>query len=135
MLAMNLGPTELLVIMVIGIIPLAIVVWGVVDAAGRPTPAWEAAGQNKTLWIVLPVLGGFMCWIGAILAIIYLATIRPKVAAAQQGGLAFAVPPSYPAQGAWAADPTGRHQMRWWDGARWTEQVSDNGVPSTDPMG
>lgn len=33
----------------------------------------------------------------------------------------------------WAADPTGRHQYRYWDGERWTDQVSDNGVVSVDP--
>jgi uncharacterized RDD family membrane protein YckC len=33
----------------------------------------------------------------------------------------------------WAADPTGRHQYRYWDGAGWTDQVSDNGVVSVDP--
>ncbi len=27
----------------------------------------------------------------------------------------------------WAADPSGRHQQRYWDGARWTDYVSDDG--------
>src|SRR3954453_8114826 len=26
----------------------------------------------------------------------------------------------------WSADPTGRHQYRWWDGAVWTPNVSTN---------
>lgn len=30
--------------------------------------------------------------------------------------------------GSWQPDPYGRHQLRWWDGARWTSMVSDNGV-------
>jgi len=33
----------------------------------------------------------------------------------------------------WQADPTGRHDHRYWDGTRWTENVSDGGVASTDP--
>lgn len=33
----------------------------------------------------------------------------------------------------WAADPTGRHQYRYWNGAEWTDQVSDHGVVATDP--
>ena len=33
----------------------------------------------------------------------------------------------------WAADPTARHQYRYWDGNDWTDQVSDNGVVSSDP--
>ena len=35
--------------------------------------------------------------------------------------------------GQWAADPSGRHQYRWWDGTRWTEHVSSNGVAGIDP--
>jgi hypothetical protein len=27
----------------------------------------------------------------------------------------------------WAADPSGRHQMRYWDGSAWTDYVSDDG--------
>ncbi len=32
----------------------------------------------------------------------------------------------------WKADPTGRHQFRYWGGNRWTENVADNGEQSTD---
>ncbi|EPD83634.1 hypothetical protein HMPREF1529_03016 [Microbacterium sp. oral taxon 186 str. F0373] len=41
-------------------------------------------------------------------------------------------PPPVPAQ--WATDPHGRHQHRWWDGARWTEHVSNDGVVTADPI-
>ena len=33
----------------------------------------------------------------------------------------------------WLPDPFGRHQYRWWDGARWTDQVADDGVAGLDP--
>jgi hypothetical protein len=36
---------------------------------------------------------------------------------------------------AWHPDPTQRHQLRYWDGAAWTDQVSDSGIASTDPIG
>lgn len=36
--------------------------------------------------------------------------------------------------GAWHPDPSGRYQLRWWDGSRWTDAVSDNGRPGTDPL-
>jgi hypothetical protein len=39
-------------------------------------------------------------------------------------------PPAPAAQ--WFADPSGRHQHRWWDGSTWTEHVADNGVVSAD---
>jgi Protein of unknown function (DUF2510) len=32
----------------------------------------------------------------------------------------------------WAADPYGRHQWRYWDGNRWTDQVADGSTQSTD---
>jgi hypothetical protein len=41
--------------------------------------------------------------------------------------------PSQPG-GAWQPDPAGRHELRWWDGGRWTENVSDGGRPGVDPL-
>lgn len=32
----------------------------------------------------------------------------------------------------WFADPTKRHQYRYWDGSAWTEHVADNGVQGVD---
>lgn len=34
----------------------------------------------------------------------------------------------------WHADPLGRHEQRYWDGARWTAHVSDGGVLGVDPL-
>ena len=34
----------------------------------------------------------------------------------------------------WYPDPTGRHQVRYWDGTAWTDHVANNGVSSTDPV-
>lgn len=34
---------------------------------------------------------------------------------------------------AWLADPLGRHEARWWDGAKWTEHVADGGQAGIDP--
>ena len=42
-------------------------------------------------------------------------------------------PAASPAAG-WYPDPTGRHQVRYWDAARWTEHVSDDGVAAVDPL-
>jgi hypothetical protein len=39
-----------------------------------------------------------------------------------------------PAPG-WLPDPTTRHQYRYWDGTRWTDDVADGGVASTDALG
>lgn len=39
------------------------------------------------------------------------------------------------AEGAgWHPDPSGQHQLRYWDGQTWTDNVSDNGNQATDPL-
>ncbi len=40
--------------------------------------------------------------------------------------------PTVPA--GWKADPTGRHQFRYWDGFQWTESVADAGEQTRDPV-
>ncbi len=35
----------------------------------------------------------------------------------------------------WYPDPAGRHEVRYWDGERWTEHVASHGVTSIDPPG
>jgi hypothetical protein len=78
-------------------------------------------------------------------AIAELAFLRPENARLQQwvasltGTTAHdAYTPGYttdagsPAQ--WHPDPSGHHQLRWWDGANWSDQVSDDGVASSDPV-
>ena len=34
----------------------------------------------------------------------------------------------------WHPDPTGGHQLRYWDGRTWSEHVSDDGVAAVDPL-
>jgi Protein of unknown function (DUF2510) len=34
----------------------------------------------------------------------------------------------------WARDPFGRYQVRYWNGKRWTDHVSTNGVTAIDPI-
>jgi Protein of unknown function (DUF2510) len=34
----------------------------------------------------------------------------------------------------WFADPGRRHELRYWDGQRWTEHVSDRGIQGVDPV-
>lgn len=33
----------------------------------------------------------------------------------------------------WLADPAGAHELRYWDGAAWTDHVSDQGVAGVEP--
>ncbi|MCU0271268.1 MAG: DUF2510 domain-containing protein [Acidimicrobiales bacterium] len=34
----------------------------------------------------------------------------------------------------WYPDPSGRHEVRWFDGENWTASVADQGVAATDPL-
>jgi hypothetical protein len=38
-------------------------------------------------------------------------------------------------EGRWAPDPSGRHELRYYDGTRWTEHVMTNGQQTQDPIG
>jgi hypothetical protein len=64
------------------------------------------------------------------------AEVRARPAAirlqAPCSGRAVAAAPASPP--AWHPDPRGRHEHRWWDGARWTETVADRGVTAVDPL-
>jgi hypothetical protein len=70
------------VITVLALVALGICIWAIVDAASRPSGAFAAAGSNKALWIALIAVFYFVTGIiGAILAVVYLANIRPRVRA------------------------------------------------------
>jgi hypothetical protein len=38
------------------------------------------------------------------------------------------------AEASWLADPTGVHELRYWNGNSWTEHVSDQGTTGQDPL-
>lgn len=66
------------------LVAFAVVLWGIVDAAGRPADAWYAAGQSKAAWIALQAVGLVFCVAGFVLSVVYLVAIRPKVRAADR---------------------------------------------------
>ncbi len=57
-------------------------------------------------------------------------TYRPK----QRTSLAVVGDPVSTVPAGWKADPTGRHQFRYWDGFHWTENVADAGEQSRDAV-
>ncbi|MFM7391654.1 MAG: DUF2510 domain-containing protein [Actinomycetota bacterium] len=50
---------------------------------------------------------------------------------ASDAGYATATTPAVPA--AWYKDPSGRFEMRYWNGTAWTEHVARGGQQFTDP--
>jgi len=140
MSAVIFGPELLIVVFVLGIPALAL--WAAIDAGTKPTWAFERTSQSKGLWIVLPLIGIFTCGvITVVAAIVWFASIRPKIMSAIVGGSSDGPPlpqanaaalPLFP-PASWSADPLGRHELRYWNGTQWTEHVSDGGVTSSDP--
>jgi hypothetical protein len=63
---------------------IVIVMWGLVDAVSHPPEAWEAAGQNRGLWIGLQAVGVVFCFVAWIVSLAYLLAVRPRVRAAEQ---------------------------------------------------
>ena len=113
----------------------------VVDSASRPAWAYQQAGFEKVLWVTLSAIGIVLSWIGVAGAIWYFLGVRDKVAAAQSAPrLHVPAPPPPPLVAAtsrppeWLPDPTRRHELRYWDGARWSDHVSDRGVTSYDRL-
>jgi hypothetical protein len=55
-------------------------IWAIIDAALRPPEAFDSAGESKALWITLIVgFTLFLGFVGFIVAIVYLFSIRRKV--------------------------------------------------------
>lgn len=115
---------------------------------------------HSGVWTILALLaslalGGLAVWVGFIrpagtgAAAVVGASPAPQPTAYQSPGMGQA--PLFPAArpvvnlaGAqtsptggivpgWAADPFGRNEYRYWDGATWTDQVANGGVVRTDP--
>ena len=90
---------------------------------------------GRSGWYLLMALIPLIGWIFVLIALIQDGDTgvnaygpSPKYGAAPAGA-----PQVAPA--GWLADPTGRHELRYWDGATWTSHVSDAGVAGQDPLG
>ena len=61
-------------------------------------------------------------------------TPQPAAATSYQPTTQSVAPPVSTAVPAnWYADPSGRYELRYWDGSQWTEHVSRGGQQFTDP--
>ena len=120
-------------IFLIGVAPLALGIIALVDATRRPDDEWDRAHQNKTLWVVLIAVGFLLCLVGVVIDLVYLLTIRPQLdRTAGRPGVGAAQAPAVAPQPGWYPDPHARHELRWFDGLRWTEHISNGGVTATE---
>lgn len=96
----------------------AVIFWAAIGATlGAIIGNTKGRAQDGVL------LGLFLGLIGVII----IATLPAKLAAGQgpyQPGTSIV---------GWHTDPTARHQLRYFDGQRWWDDVLDNGVPGKDP--
>lgn len=127
-------------IFIFGLAPLILGVVALVDATKRSDGEWERAGQNKTLWVVLIVVGFFTCIFGVVIDLVYLFSVRTHLEAVAPNGAPSYVSHAAPTvphgpQSGWYPDPYARHELRYFDGVHWNDHVSDSGVPGIDPTG
>lgn len=73
-------------------------------------------------WLIICAI--FVAPVAAVIAIIAL-VVRKNTSGATGA-------PSAPP--AWYPDPTHKHELRYWDGSRWSSSVSDGGVQSMDGL-
>jgi len=87
-------------------------------------------------------IGLWVCTAGAIAVIVGLVlgakreVVRFGASPLEAAGPAAAVaaPSAVAGNPRWAPDPSGRHELRYWNGTAWSEHVSDRGVVGTDPF-
>jgi hypothetical protein len=61
---------------------LIFTIWALIDSQSRPDAAWRQIGQSKQTWLILLIIGLFICLVGLVADIVYLASVRPKLEAA-----------------------------------------------------
>ncbi len=131
-------------LLLVSISSLVFAIVCIVDIARRPDWQWRLAGQEKVLWLLLVILINFMClpWV---ISLIYWFAIRRKLVAVERTAGAGQYGPGFMTVSGWVPgvaaahwgppgwfpDPGGRPNLRYWDGARWTEHTSPNpGAPT-----
>lgn len=63
----------------IGIAVRVLAIWALVDSVLRPERVFQAADQNKWLWVGLNVLAFIIPFFGLLISTFYLLTVRPRV--------------------------------------------------------
>ena len=120
--------------------------------AGRPPGPWNAPPQGQwgpgtpQGWDA-PVAGGWQeppsgytgapppgGWEGAPPPGTAFPGLQPPGTPGGAGGAEQPIPPAPAPPRSWLGDPSGRHELRYWDGTKFTEHVADGGKISTDPL-
>jgi hypothetical protein len=82
------------------------------------------------------IVNFFLGWtfIGWVVAMAMACRSADRSVIVQYGAPAPPAPQAAPLSPAgWFADPSARHELRYWDGMRWSDHVSNAGVSAVDP--
>lgn len=80
MIATNLFGPSFPAILTFALFFYAIPLWAIIDASMKPSRVFVAAGSSRAMWIsLMAVFVLFVAPIAAIISIVYLLKIRPKV--------------------------------------------------------
>ena len=64
---------------------IGISMWALLDAARRPEWAWALAGKRRVVWMAAIMFGVLTVIGGLIISSWYLTSVRPRIAAAEEG--------------------------------------------------
>jgi hypothetical protein len=80
------------------------------------------------------VVNFFLGWtfIGWVVALAMACRSADRNVVVNQYAAAAQAPPPPPSPAGWFPDPEGKHQLRYFDGAQWTQHVSTGGVAAID---
>lgn len=120
--------------MVAGVVAFLVLAGNVVTVLRAPDVFPVSVGPGMVMTLLGVIVGLVGLTIGALSPGGALGATPPVAAYAAAstvtaGGTAA---PSSPAS--WFPDPTGRHELRYWDGRAWTADVSDGGTTAQDPV-
>lgn len=124
--------------MVAGVVAFSVLAGNIVTVLRVPDGFPVSVGPGMVIALLGVIVGLVGLTVGALSPAGAPGAATPAMPAAAYGaapapGAAGAARvPASPAN--WFADPTGRHELRYWDGRAWTADVSDGGTTAQDPV-